>query len=117
MLSDDIDVVIALCILAANRVFRRRDNDLYPGPELILQAVYDTLAVIRTIRQKPACIFINVSEQVSQRRVIAHMFSGQLRRGDVACFRIKGDVEFAPCFTGFPGTVLLFMPAVAAMHF
>jgi len=62
MFGDGIDVLIALCIRAANRVFRRRDNDLYLRPKLGHQTVYDALAIIRTIREELTHIGINVGK-------------------------------------------------------
>ncbi len=130
MLSDGIDVVVALCILAVSCVLRRRENDINPAPELSDQAVCHPLAVMGTIRQKPAHIDINIGKQVWQRRFIAHMLRGHLRGNDIASFRVESDVEFTPSarqlsactrreegFAGFPGAVFLFMAAVAAMHF
>ena len=62
MFGDGIDVLIALCIRAVNRVFRRRDYDLSLRPKLVHQTVCDALAVIRTIREELGHIGINVSK-------------------------------------------------------
>lgn len=84
MSVNGVDVLIALCIRAGNRIFRRWNNDLHLRPKLGHQTVYDALSIIRTIREEPAHIGINVSKQIMQCRFIAHMFSNQLLREDIA---------------------------------
>ncbi|MEP3329806.1 hypothetical protein [Sedimentitalea sp.] len=43
MFGDGIDVLIALCICAVNRVFRRRDYDFNLRPKLVHQTVCNIL--------------------------------------------------------------------------